>query len=408
MANSLTKDLEIMFENLIEGFDHSCVISREATTSYPGGVAMQRSNDVFYRPQNYLFNIVTGVDISGQVDTDLIQRQVPTTFRSPDNARYSLNILEARDPEHMARAGTGMALQLAAEIDKNLYNKVAEEAAIVVKKVGALTWDDVGTAEALLLSRGAENAASRKLFMNPFDYKDVVKDLGNRAYLGDMAKDAYSRSKVPPIQTFDTFRTGNQSTLAVIGTVSGTTVTANTSHTITAMTGDLPTDNRYGTLGVSGVNIANIKNGDAFTIAGVNAVHNIDKGDTGQLMTFRVISGGGTATLTISPKIVSAGPYRNVSAQAAAAAAITFLNTAAKPVNVFWADGAVALDFGSTRWENDAGVKVMTSTTQNGVPISMIYSQGNLSGSLQIRAVTRYATTVLDPERCGLILANQV
>ena len=38
-------------------------------------------------------------------------------------------------------------------------------------------------------------------------------------------------------------------------------------------------------------------------------------------MTFRVNSGGGTGTLTITPKIIISGPYQNVTAQAAAGAA---------------------------------------------------------------------------------------
>jgi len=411
MANSLTKDLEIMFDNLIEGFDAACVISKEAETSYPDQTAMQRSNDVFYRPQNYHATIVNGVDISAQADTDLIQRMVPTTFRTPDNVRYSLNILENRDPLHMERMGKAAALQLAAEIDKNLYATIAAQAGIVVKKVGALTWDDAGTAEALMIARGIGAGRVRKLFMNPFDYKDITKDLGNRAYIGDINKDAYSNSIVPPIATFRTFRTDNLANLAAVGTVAGTTVNGAQSFTPSAMTADLPTDNRRMTLSIAGANIANIKNGDAFTIGAagtaVNAVHMIDKSDIGQLQTFRVISGGGTASLVITPAIIATGPYKNVTQAAGAGAAITFLNTVTKPVNAFWADGAVALDFGATKWESDSGVKVMRATTKQGVPIAMGYSQGLHTGSLSIRCITRYATTVLDPEQCGIILANQ-
>lgn len=408
MPNFLTRDLEIMFENLVEGFDPACVISREAETSFPDPVKMQRANDVFYRPQNYHANIVTGVDISAQPDTDLIQRQVPTVFRTPDNVRYSLNMLEARDPTHMERMGKAAALQLAAQVDLNLYSTVAAQAAIVVRKVGTIAWDDGATAEALMLSRGVSASRRRKMFLNPFDYRDIARDLGNRAYLGDSNLDAYERSKVPNIATFETFRTDTSSVLAAVGTVTGTTVSGTQSFTPSAMTGDLPTDNRRMTLVIAGANIANIKNGDAFTIANVNAVHMIDKSDTGQLQTFRVISGAGTANIVITPAIISTGPYRNVTASAAGAAPITFLNTSTRAVNAFWADGAVTLDYGSIQWETDSGVKVMKATTKQGVPIAMGYSQGLMNGSLQIRCVTRYATTVLDPEQCGIIIANQV
>jgi len=406
MANALAVNLELMFENFVEGFDAACVISREAETSYPDPTAMQRAGDTFYKKQNYHAAVVTGLDISAQADTDVIERFVPTVFRSPDNVRYQLDAKELRDPVHMKKMGSASALRLAAEVDKNIYAAVAAQANIVVKKIGALTWDDGGTAEALMLSRGV-GPDNRKMFLNPFDYQAVAKDLGNRAYLGDRSKDAYERSKVPDIAQFATFRTDNVSNLAAIGTVSGTTVTANTSHTITAMTSNVPTDNRYGTIGVSGANIANIKNGDALTIANVSAVHMIDKSDTGQPMTFRVISGGGTATLTISPKIVITGPYQNCTAQAAAGAAVTFLNTVTKPVNAFWSQGAVTLDYGRLEFPQGTGAHVMTATTKNGVPLVMVAQINAQTGKLFVRNTTLYAATVLDPEKCGLIIANQ-
>lgn len=408
MPNSVSKILEIMFENLIEGFDAACVMSRAVETSYPDPTSMQRSNDVFYRPQNYRTSIVTGVDISGQNDTDILQRQVPTVFRTPDNVRYSLNFLENRDPIHLERMGKSAAIDLAANIEANLLSTVALQGAIVVKKVGALTWDDGATAEALMLSRGVPAGRARKMFLNPFDFKDVAKDLGNRAYIGDLAKDAYIRSQVPNIATFETFRTDSLYNLAAIGTVTSTVVSGNQSFTPTAMTGDLPTDNRRMTLTVSGANIANTKDGDSFTIQGVNAVHNIDKTDTGQLMTFRIVSGGGTANLVITPAIIITGPYKNCSAQAGNNSPLTFLNTVTKPVNAFFADGAVTLDFGDISVFNDkGGVTWMKARTKQGVPIAMGYEQNMMKGTVSIRCVTRYATTVLDPEMTGVIIANQ-
>ncbi len=406
MANALAKDLELMFENFVEGFDANCVISMEAETSYPDATAMQRAGDTFYRKQNYHSAIVTGLDVSAAARTDVIERFVPTVYRSPDNVIYELDAKELRDPQHMRKMGDSAAQRLAAEVDKNIYSAVALNASIVVKKVGALTWDDGATAEALMLSRGISNA-DKKMFLNPFDYAAIAKDLGNRAYLGDRSKDAYERSKVPDIAQFATFRTDNVANLAAIGTVTSTTVNGNTSHTVTAMTGDLPTDNRYGVLPVAGANIANIKNGDCFTIAGVNAVHMIDKSDTGQPMTFRVISGGGTASLTVTPKIVITGPYQNVTAQAASGAALTFLNTATKPVNAFWAQGAVTLDYGRLNFPAGTGAQVMTASTKNGVPLVMVAQMNAQTGKLFVRNTTLYAATVLDPEKCGLILANQ-
>ena len=66
MANQLAKDLEIMFENYVEGFEAACVVSRNAKKFRPGDTAMQRAGDVLYRPQHYHMNIEEGLDLSSQ------------------------------------------------------------------------------------------------------------------------------------------------------------------------------------------------------------------------------------------------------------------------------------------------------------------------------------------------------
>ena len=410
-ANQLTRDLEILFEQFIIGFDAACVISQEAAFMYPDQQAMQRAGDVVYRPQVYHLDVVGGLDISAATPTDLIQRQVPAVYRSPQNILYTLDSKEMRDPQHKEKAGQAAGLRLSAQVDSDLYSTVALQAANVIKKVGAITWDDGALAEAVLMAKGMGTTVPRKLFFNPFDYKDVAKDLGNRAYLGQTSLDAYERSRVPDIASFRTFRTDNLVNLPAIGTVSGTTVSGAQSFTPSSMTGDLPTDNRRMTLTIAGANIANIKNGDAFTIGAagtaVNSVHNITKDDTGQLQTFRVISGGGTANIVITPAIVATGPYKNVTQAAANGAAITFLNTVSKPVVPFWVDGAVELMAGKLAFPSGEGAQVMTATSKQGIPLIMSYAFDHLKAKTTCRFTSLYATTVLQPELCGIILANQ-
>lgn len=409
MPNSVIKDLEIMFGEYIDGYDAACVISMEATTSFPNPQSMQRAGDVFYRPQNYMANVVTGLDVSAATQTDVIQRMVPTVYRQPDNVVYSLDARELRDTDHMKQMGKAAATRLAAEIDRNLYATVAAQAGIVVRKVGALASREGAIAEATMLTRGIGAGVERKLFMNPFDHVDITENLSGRQFMGDLTKGAYERSQVPDIAGFRSFRTDNVANLVAVGTVTGTTVSgAGQSRTVTAMTGDLPTDNRRMVLNVVGANIANIKAGDSFTLPNVNAVHQIDKSDTGQLMTFRVISvAGAGANLTITPSIIATGPYQNVTAAPANAAAVTFLNNVTRPVNVFWAQGSVALDYGRLTFPSDEGAKVMTATTKNGVPLVMSYFFNHLTGLTSVRCHTLYATTVLEPEHCGIVIANQ-
>ncbi len=409
--NALTKDLEVLFENFIVGFDAACVISQEASFFYPDQQAMQRAGDTVFRPQDYHMEVVAGLDISGATPTDIIQRQVPATYKSPQNILYRLDAKEMRDPSHKEQSGKAAGLRLSAQIDSDIYSAVALQGANVIKKVGALSWEDGAMAEAVLLSKGMPLGVARKMFFSPFDYKDVAKDLGNRAYLGQTNLDAYERSRVPDIASFRTFRTDNLINLAAVGTVTGTTVSGAQSFTPSAMTGDVPTDNRRMTLVVAGANIANIKNGDAFTIGSaataVDAVHNITKDDTGQLQTFRVISGGGTANLVITPAIIATGPYKNVTIAAGAGAAITFLNTVTKPVSPFWVEGAVELMAGKLAFPDGQGAQIMTATSKNKIPLIMSYAFDHLKGVTTCRFTSLYATTVLQPELAGIVLANQ-
>ena len=407
MANLLTKDLEINFEDFVVGFDAACVISQEAAFSSPDQQSMQRAGDTIYRPQDYHMAITSGLDISGSTPTDVIQRMVPATYKTPQNVLYAFDAKEMRDEAHMRNTGKAAGLRLSAQIDADIYSVVANQAANVVKKVGALTWDDGAMAEAVLLAKGMPMGSRKKLFLNPFDYKDVAKDLGNRQYMGSTSLDAYERSKVPGIAGFETFRTDNLFNLPTAGTVTGTTVSGAQSFTPSAMTGDLPTDNRRMTLTVAGANIANTKNGDAFTIVGVNSVHNITKDDTGQQQTYRIISGAGTSSLVITPAIIATGPYQNASAVAGAGASIVFLNNATKPVSPFWVDGAVELMAGKLAFPSGQGAQIMTATSKQGIPLIMSYAFDHLKAKTTCRYTALYAATVLQPELCGVILANQ-
>lgn len=411
MSNSVTKQLEVLFGEYVEGFDASCVLSNAVKQYRASDLGMQRAGDVYYRPQDYQMATQSGLDISGGTPTDVIQRQVPCSFRSPENVRFDLDAKEMRDPEHLKESGKAAGLSLAAKIDSDMYSTIALRAANVIRTTSAFSWDLGASAEAMMLKKGMKLGSERHLVMNATDYVAVAKDLGNRQYTTTAVMDAYERSKVPDIAGFRTYRSDNLYNLAAIGTVTSTTVNANTSHTVTAMTSDLPTDNRVGTLVVAGANIANIKNGDAFTIGSaataVNSVHHITKTDTGELQTFRVISGAGTANLVISPAIIITGPYQNVTQQAAAGATINFLNTVTKPVNPFWVHGAVELGVGKLAFPADMGPKVMTANSKNGVPLIMSYDFDHLTGKASCRFTTLYATTVLEPELCGIILANQ-
>jgi len=130
MANQLAKDLELMFEEFVEGYDSACVMSMEADKTFPAPQAMQRAGDTFYVKQDYMVSVTTGLDISGATPTDLVERFVPITYRSPDNVLVTLDAKEMRDPDHKSKSGKAASLRLSAEIDKNIMTTVAARAGI--------------------------------------------------------------------------------------------------------------------------------------------------------------------------------------------------------------------------------------------------------------------------------------
>lgn len=414
MANQLTKDLEIMFENFVTGFEASNVASRKAAKFRPSDTAMQRAGDVVYRPQQYHMEVVEGLDLTAATETQLVQRQIPAVMKEPQNILYKLDAREMRDPLHKEQAGKSAGQRLAAKIDSDLADMVAARATNVVTvaagAAGTDLWDAAATMDARMLSIGVPIGVSRMSFWDPFNYKNVAKELGARQYAQGVTLTAFEKATIPDVAGFESFKTDYNGRVGA-GTATAITLAAAPAHSVTAMDANgAPTDNRQGTITVSAAGLAV---GDAFTIAGVYATHLIKKTNTDQLQTFRVLAVAGT-TVTISPKIlppnnanVASRPYSNVNANAANGAAITILNKNAAPVTSFWADGAVELMYGKLAFPTGQGPQVMTATTEQGATLIMSYGFNHISGVTTTRFTTLYGTSVLIPEFTGLMLSGQ-
>lgn len=416
MANQLTKDLEILFENFVTEFEAVNIVSRQAAKFRPGDVEMQRAGDVVYRPQQYHMQTVDGLDVSAAAMTDLVQRQVPAVFQQPKNILYKLDAREMRDPQHKERAGKAAGQRLSAAIDSFLADQVALRSTNVVTVPAGTTnkgmdlWDASAKVDALMLSLGVPQGSSRRAFFNAWDYKDLAKELGGRAYAVGATMSAYEKAVIPPVASFDSFRTDYNGVLRA-GTNTAITLAAAPAHAVSAMDSNgVPTDNRQGNITVSAAGLAV---GDAFTIAGVNSVHMIKKTDTGQPQVFRVLAVSGT-TVTISPKILppnnadtASQPYSNVTANAANGAAITVINKNAAQVNSYWADGSVELMYGKLAFPTGQGPQVMTATTEQGANLIMSYGFNHLTGVTTARFTTLFGGSVLIPEFTGIVVSGQ-
>jgi hypothetical protein len=251
----------------------------------------------------------------------------------------------------------------------------------------------------------------------------MAANLAGRQTMNEKPTTAYERAMINSnISGFDVMKLDYTQRLLSAKGVGVTVTAANQFYVPVATTADINggginVDNRYQTLNLT-VTSGAAKAGDAFTIAGVNAVHHITKQDTGQLKTFRIMAvpgGGGTGAFQISPPIISGQggsvaelQYQNVTATPAAGAAITFLNTADAAINPFWAESAIELLPGRVEFPQNAGMEVMRGSTEQGFELVMV-KQGSIdSGNIKYRFDTFFGGVMNNPEMCGFTIFNQV
>jgi hypothetical protein len=268
----------------------------------------------------------------------------------------------------------------------------------------------------------------RYLALSSRSYNGMASDLAGRQTMTGKPTTAYERSFVGEVAGFQTYKMDYANRIAANTTPVGD-ITINGANqyyvpvaTSTAGTGETSNvDNRFESLNVTLAAGAVMRVGDCFTLAGVNAVHHITKGDTGQLKTFRVISitsGGGTAgnnTIVISPPIISAQggtdaelQYKNVTATPANGSTVRIMNVDAADINCFWQKDALEILPGRYAIPANAGVEIMRGTTDQGIELVMQKFYDINTAVTKYRMDTFFGVVNKQPEMSGILLFNQV
>lgn len=416
MANAFTKSEQIFYENVLEAFSPANITARNCKLYEPPMESVERSGLTVRRPAAYIAEIVTGLDVSAAYK-DLTELTVPSSLATTDilNHPFKLDALSLNDPTRRKNAAVAAAQALGAKIDTLVSDKVGTRGTLVLTETGEFTdFDHLAKGETALLEREVNIAADRCLILSPKMGRKMANALAARGTMGDTVLSAYERSALPPVAGFETLRS-NVLTAITGSAIAGVTVNgANQRKTPTVFDGtnDAAADNRTQTLNVSA---ATYQNGDCFTIAGVNSVGGITKKDTGRLQTFRVISGGGTAALTISPAIIPVDQassefkkYGNVTTTPANGAACTILNTATTQPSIFFVKNAVEITHGRLAVDElGPTVAVMRERTDSGIEV-IFARQGNVDDfSVKYRLTCWAAPNVIIPEMAGIYLPNQ-
>jgi hypothetical protein len=421
MANAFSKEERVAFENLLEGFQDALVLSRNVSIYNTDQTMMERTNNTIWRPQPYISRSYSGTDMTANF-LDYTQLAVPATIGFNQSVPWIMTATELRDALQEQRLGDSAKQKLASDINVAVMNVAASQGTLVVKRLSAASgFDDVAQCEAIFNEQGV-NFDQRYLALSTRDYNGMANNLAGRQTLSGKTLTAYDRAYIGQVASFDTFKLDYANR---IGVASGGAITIDTrdsanNYQVPKAVTNSPTtaerlnvDNRYQTVTVSQTTY--VQPGDAFTIAGVNAVHHITKQDTGQLKTFRVISITNGTQMVISPGIVSnqvasaaGAEYQNCVVNVKAAnSAIVWLNTAAAPINCFWQKDAIEILPGRYAVPQDAGANVMRASTDQGIELVMQKQYDINTMKTRYRLDTIFGVVNKQPEMTGIILFGQ-
>ena len=421
MANEFSKEEKVAFEDVLEKFDDSLVLSRNVSKYQTDSQTMERTNDTIWRPQPYIAQSFDGTDATANFK-EATQLSVPSTIGYAKHSTAILTATELRDLLQEGRLGVAAAQKLSSDINVAVMAVAANQGTLFVKRAAAASgFDDVAQCEAIMNEQGVQSF-DRYLALSTRDYNGMASNLASRATMTGKPTTAYEKAFVGTVASFETYKLdyANSKTAAAGGAgLTINTLDAGLNYyvpeaTSTATTGETSNvDNRYQTVTVSST--ASVAAGDSFTVAALNAVHHITKGDTGQLKTFRVISVDSATTMTISPPMITNQVAADASAQyqncvintKAANSAIVFLNTVTASVNPFWHRDAIEILPGRYAIPDNSGVSIMRASTDQGIEMVMQKWYDINTMKTKFRWDIRFGVVMKQPEMAGILLFSQ-
>lgn len=324
-------------------------------------------------------------DGATRVNQDVEEKNTSITIdqRKHVSWKFSTQDLTLSIEQYSERYIKPAMITLANTVDKSLHGLYSS------------VWNSVGTpgttpstfahvaAAAQRMDEMAVGLDNRSMMLNPAAGYGIAGNQLTLDAVGAMGKSAYEEAAIGRVAKFSTFSTQNTANHTCgVHTTGSTPLVNGGSQNVTyanatgANTQSLVTDGWANSTAV-------LKAGDVFTLAGVYAVNPVPgEGTTGKtvmpfLQQFTVTAdatsdGTGNATLTISPAIITSGPFQTVSAAPADNAAITVLGTesTAYPQNVGFHKNAFALVTCPLEMPDGASFKARES--HNGLSVRVV------------------------------------
>lgn len=419
--SDFTKKEEVMFENLLEGFEEMNIASNVVKKfNVPELEIARAQGSGVWRPMPYIARSYNGTNATANF-SQATQLSVPASINIQKHSTIEFNPNEAIDDLQFQRQLDAAKEKLATDIEGDILSTLVNQGTRVIKRtVSATGFQDIQQAAGLFDNTGVSQRG-RVFFYNPDDYYNAAYELQSRSNFDGLVQKAYTEGNIPKVNNFATYSVPVMPTVAA-ATATGVTVNgANQFYTPRGrdVTDVSNVDNRYQNINIT-VTSGTVKVGDCFTFANVFDRSMISKRVLSTLKTYRItgiVSGaGGTGTITISPPIISGQggtnaelQYQNCSATPANGAAITFLNTVTRAACPFFQENAIEIMPGKIfKPDTGEGVKFMSaSAPKSGISLAM---QKWINPETQVvrgRVDIRYGINLLGPELAGIVLFNQ-
>lgn len=325
MANALITPQIIAREALMQ-VENNLMIANKVHREYKKEFNVKVGDDItIRRPVRY---VVTDGATMVKQDTEEGTTTLTINKRKHVAMSFTTQDLTLKIGEFSERYIQPAAIQLANQIDSDvfdLYQKVWNH--VGTPGTTPATFLNVAEAAQRLDDMAVPDDGRRSAFFNPEAGYKIANDVKD-TFIQAKNRTALEKGTVGSLATFETFRAQNVKTHTV-GVATGTPLVDGAAQETTYALSKTTNTQLLVTDGWTNSTTGILLAGDVITIAGVFAVNPVGRETLPFLQQFTVIADAdsgattGPATLTISPAIITSGPYQTVSAGPADNAAIT-------------------------------------------------------------------------------------
>ncbi len=196
MATSFTKQEQVMFDNVIEGFDDLLVIAKGAELYNPlTAQEAVNAQDKFWLPSPMIGASYDGFDQSANFD-GLTQLNVPCSVGYHKSIPKTLSSKNLRNTFAMNQYGAASKQKLASDVNSALFNTAALYGSVVSKRTGAASgYDDVADLDNRFTRIGVPQDG-RMAFYAPSAMNAMAGNLAGRSEDTSRSRDAYERAMI--------------------------------------------------------------------------------------------------------------------------------------------------------------------------------------------------------------------